>query len=97
MKQNATPVLDSRWPFPVVLIFLFTSILIPSIAILAIYAPILAEAVSYHPQIYALEYSSVVPSPVKNVADCNLINLLAVGPLFWLWSLFSSSYFPSLR
>lgn len=67
-RKNATPVLDHRWPFPVALIFLFTSILIPSIAILAMYAPILAEAVSYHPQVYALEYSSVISFPLSVTA-----------------------------
>ena len=63
--KNITPVLDPRWPFPVALIFLFTSILILSIAILAMYAPILAVAATFHPHQYTLEYSSVIPSPLS--------------------------------
>ena len=71
-----TPVLDHRWPFPVVLIFLFTSILIPAIAVLALYAPILAVGTSYGPDTHTLEYSSVLlPSPSLKV-DCKLIYIL---------------------
>ncbi|KAF8430416.1 hypothetical protein EV426DRAFT_581538 [Tirmania nivea] len=41
-----SPALDPRWPFPVATILLYAMILLPSVAILTMYAPIMASMVS---------------------------------------------------
>lgn len=51
-SHTLSTTLDPRWPFPVPTILLHSMILLPSVAILAMYAPIMASMVSGHYRFY---------------------------------------------